>query len=176
VIHPDGRHLYTCNAGSPGGVSAYEIEPHTGALKFLNRRSRPAAPGTMLRQPRPDRLVIALAANYAGGSIAVFAIQPDGSLGDRAAFVQHTGSGVNPQRQTHAYAHSIIVDPSNRFALVADLGVDKVFVYRFNAQDGSLHAEQPALRRHQARLRRAPSWHFIRTAAGFMSSAKSPAP
>jgi len=37
VIHPDGRHLYTCNSGSPGEVSAYEIEPHTGALKFLNR-------------------------------------------------------------------------------------------------------------------------------------------
>jgi 6-phosphogluconolactonase len=84
-----------------------------------------------------------LAANYAGGNIAVFAIKPDGTLGDRTAFVQHTGSSVNPQRQTHAYAHSIIVDPSNRFALVADLGLDKILVYRFNEKDGRLTPNDP---------------------------------
>jgi 6-phosphogluconolactonase len=57
--------------------------------------------------------------------------------------VQDTGSSVNPQRQTRAYAHSIITDPSNRFVLVADLGVDKVFVYRFNQNDGSLTPNNP---------------------------------
>ncbi len=141
VIHPDGRHLYTCNSGSPGEVSAYEIEPHTGALKFLNRLPAGGADTSYVSLDQTGRYV--LAANYAGGNIAVFAIKPDGSLGDRTAFVQHTGSGVNPQRQTHAYAHSIIVDPSNRFALVADLGVDKVFVYRFNEKDGSLQTNDP---------------------------------
>jgi 6-phosphogluconolactonase len=122
VIHPDGLHLYTCNSGSPGEVSAYEIEPHTGALKFLNRLPAGGADTSYVSLDQTGHYL--LAANYAGGNIAVFAIKPDGSLGDRTAFVQHTGSGVNPQRQTHAYAHSIIVDPSNRFALVADLGVD----------------------------------------------------
>jgi 6-phosphogluconolactonase len=141
VIHPDGRHLYTCNAASSGGVSAYEIEPHTGALKFLNRVSSGGAGPCYVSLDQTARF--ALVANYAGGSIAVFAIQPDGSLGERAAFVQHTGNSVNPQRQTHAYAHSIIVDPSNRFALVDDLGVDKIFVYHFNAQDGSLTPNDP---------------------------------
>jgi 6-phosphogluconolactonase len=141
VIHPDGRHLYTCNAASSGGVSAYEIEPHTGALKFLNRVSSGGAGPCYVSLDQTARF--ALVANYAGGSIAVFAIQPDGSLGERTAFVQHTGNSVNPQRQTHAYAHSIIVDPSNRFALVDDLGVDKIFVYRFNAQDGSLTPNDP---------------------------------
>jgi len=141
VIHPDGRHLYTCNAASSGGVSAYEIEPHTGALKFLNRVSSGGAGPCYVSLDQTARF--ALVANYAGGSIAVFAIQPDGSLGERTAFVQHTGNSVNPQRQTHAYAHSIIVDPSNWFALVDDLGVDKIFVYRFNAQDGSLTPNDP---------------------------------
>jgi 6-phosphogluconolactonase len=57
--------------------------------------------------------------------------------------VQHTGSGVNPQRQTHAYAHSIITDPDNKFALTADLGLDKLFVYHFDARDGSLQPNDP---------------------------------
>jgi 6-phosphogluconolactonase len=50
---------------------------------------------------------------------------------------------VDPKRQTHAYAHSIIVDPTNRFALVADLGVDKLFVYRFDEKNGSLRPNDP---------------------------------
>ena len=136
VIHPDGRHLYTCNSGSPGEVSAYEIEPHTGRLTFLNREPAGGIDTSYISLDRTGRY--ALAANYQGGNIAVFALKPDGSVGDRTALVQHTGSSVNPQRQTHPYAHSIITDPSNRFALVADLGVDKVFVYRFNEKDGSL--------------------------------------
>lgn len=141
TIHPDGRHLYTCNSGSPGAVSAYEIESHTGHLKFLNRVPAGGPDTSYVSLDQTGHYV--LAANYSGGNIAVFAIKPDGSLGERTAFVQHTGSSVNPQRQTHAYAHSIIVDPSNRFALVADLGVDKVFVYRFNEKDGSLATNNP---------------------------------
>jgi 6-phosphogluconolactonase len=65
-------------------------------------------------------------------------------LGDWTAFVQRTGRSVDPVRQAHAFAHSIITDPSNRFALVADLGLDKVFVYRFGARDGSLEPNDPA--------------------------------
>jgi 6-phosphogluconolactonase len=141
VIHPDHQHLYTCNSGSPGAVSAYEIEPHTGQLKFLNRVPAGGADTSYVSLDQTGHYVFA--ANYSGGNIAVFAIKPDGSLGERTAFVQHTGSSVNPLRQTHAYAHSIIVDPSNRFALVADLGLDKVFVYRFNAQDGTLTPNDP---------------------------------
>jgi 6-phosphogluconolactonase len=142
VIHPDGRHLYTCNSGDPGGVAAYEIEPHTGHLTFLNRELAGGGDTSYLSLDRTGRY--ALAANYAGGNVAVFALRPDGGLGDWTAFIQHTGSSVNPQRQTHAYAHSIVVDPTNRFALVADLGVDKVFVYRFNEKDGTLAPNSPA--------------------------------
>jgi 6-phosphogluconolactonase len=141
TITPDGRHLYACNAVASGGVSAYEIEPHTGALKFLNRVSSGGAGPCYVSLDQTARF--ALAANYTSGNIAVFAIQPDGSLGARTAFIQQTGSSVNPQRQTHSYAHSILVDPSNRFALVDDLGADKIFIYRFNAQDGSLAPNNP---------------------------------
>ena len=71
------------------------------------------------------------------------ALRPDGGLGERTAFVQHTGSSVDPKRQMHAFAHSILVDPTNRFALVGDLGLDKLFVYKFNVKDGSLTPNDP---------------------------------
>lgn len=142
VIHPDGRHLYTCNSGDPGGVAAYAIEPRTGQLTFINRELAGGGDTSYLSLDRTNRF--ALAANYNGGNLAVFALRPDGGIGDWTAFDQHTGSSVNPQRQTHAYAHSIITDPTNRFVLCADLGVDKVYVYRFNEKDGTLRPNDPA--------------------------------
>ncbi len=141
VIHPDGLHLYTCNSGSPGGVSAYEIQPHTGQLKLINQVAAGGDDPSYVSLDRTGHY--ALAANYQSGNIAVFAIKPDGSIGKRTAFEQHTGRGVNPQRQTHAYAHSIITDSSDRFVLACDLGLDRVFVYRFNPQDGTLTPNDP---------------------------------
>ena len=141
VIHPDGRHLYTCNSGSPGGVSAYGIERATGQLTLLNKEPSGGGDASYVCVDQTGRHV--LVANYEGGNIAVFALQPDGRIGGRTAFAQHTGSGVDPKRQTHAYAHSIIVDPTNRFALVADLGLDRLFVYRFDEKNGSLQPNDP---------------------------------
>ena len=141
-IHPDGRYLYTCNATSAGEVSAYEIEPHTGALTWLN--SCPSGGGEPSYLSLDQTARYGLVANYDGGNLAVFALKADGSLGGRTAFAQHTGSSVDPRRQTRAYAHSILAAPDNRFVLGADLGVDKIYVYRFNSQDGSLKANDPA--------------------------------
>ena len=142
VVHPDGRHLYTCNSSkTTGSVSAYEINLKTGKLTLLNEKPAGGADPSYITLDKTDHY--ALVANYQGGSVAVLAINPDRSLGDRTGFAQHTGSSVNPERQTRPFAHSIIVDPSNRFALVADLGVDKVFVYRFNEKDGSLTPNDP---------------------------------
>jgi 6-phosphogluconolactonase len=147
VIHPDGRHLYTCNSidtvhGQPGAtVSAYAIEPKTGHLTLLNQQPAGGSDPSYVCLDHTGRHV--LVANYQAGNIAVLALKPDGSLGERTAFAQHTGSSVDPKRQTHAYAHSIIVDPANRFVLVADLGLDRLFVYRFDEKDGSLQPNDP---------------------------------
>ena len=67
-----------------------------------------------------------LVANYGGGSVAALPIEADGRLKPATAFIQHTGSSVNPKRQKEPHAHSINVDPDNRFAYVADLGLDKI--------------------------------------------------
>jgi 6-phosphogluconolactonase len=142
VIDRAGRRLYTCNSGAPGGLTAYAIEPHTGALTRLNRM--PAGGGDTSFVSLDQAGQFALIANYDGGNVAVFRLNADGSLGDRTAFDQHTGRSADPLRQTHAYAHAIITDPANRFALVPDLGVDRLYVYRFDAATGTLAPNDPA--------------------------------
>jgi 6-phosphogluconolactonase len=140
VIHPDGRHLYSCNSGRPGGLSAYAIAPGTGRLTFLNQM--PAGADTsFVCLDRTNRF--ALAANYEGGSIVAYALEPDGRLGARTAYIEHTGKSVDPKRQTKPYPHSIVVDPTNRFALVPDLGTDRLFVYRFDEKTGTLAPNDP---------------------------------
>ena len=82
-------------------------------------------------------------ANYTGGNISVFPVGEDGRLGEASDFIQHQGSGPNHERQEKAHAHWIDVSADNRFALNADLGLDKVFVYRFDANKGKLTPNDP---------------------------------
>jgi 6-phosphogluconolactonase len=84
-----------------------------------------------------------LNANYGGGYVEVHALGDDGRLGKRTASVQLEGSSVHPQRQTKAYAHWFGVDPTNRFALIADLGTDRIMVYRFDGDTGALTPNDP---------------------------------
>lgn len=142
------RHfLYTLNAAKvdekkTGVVSGYSIEPTTGQLTFLNQQSTVGAGPTHLDVSRDGKNI--LVANYSGGSVASFPAQKNGRLNPAASFIQHTGSSVNPQRQTAPHAHCINFDPANRFALCCDLGLDKVLVYRVDGKKGTLAANQPA--------------------------------
>ncbi|MGE5326095.1 MAG: lactonase family protein, partial [Deltaproteobacteria bacterium] len=86
----------------------------------------------------------AMVANYGSGSVTVIEVRRDGRLGKVTAFDQYAGSGINPQRQEGPHAHSINPLPDNRFAIAADLGLDKVFVYRFDEKIGALVPNSPA--------------------------------
>ena len=86
-------------------------------------------------------------ANYSTGSVAALPVQDDGSLGEATTFVQHSGSSVDPQRQKGPNAHSIVISPDNRFALAADLGIDKVLIYRLNPDSAGLTASESSLSR-----------------------------
>jgi len=147
VIAPDGRHLYTCNSGDTfngkpgGGVSALSIDPITAKLTLLNSQPSGGADPSYISLDQAGTHV--LVANYNSGTIAVFALKPDGSLGDRTALIQQTGKSIDPLRQTHSYAHSIRVDPTGKFAVVGDLGQDKVFVYRYDQDTGTLTPNDP---------------------------------
>jgi 6-phosphogluconolactonase len=146
AIHPNGRVLYAVNeleqynGRATGAVSAFAVERATGVLTRLNEQPSEGGAPCYVSVDRSGR--VALVANYAGGSVALLAIRPDGALAPAAHVVQHTGKGPTPERQEAPHAHCILPDPSNRFALAADLGADRVFVYRLNLDDKSLaHVE-----------------------------------
>ena len=147
AISPNKQFLYAVNevgdykGPNSGGVSAFSIDRATGKLTFLNEvQSRGAGP-CYITVDKSGKWV--LVANYDGGSIAVFPVQKDGSLGEAASFVQHTGHGANPQRQEAPHAHSIDLSPDNRFAYVDDLGLDELLVYKFDATTGKLTPNDP---------------------------------
>ncbi|MEO7412312.1 MAG: lactonase family protein [Opitutaceae bacterium] len=142
IFSPDGRRLYTCFPGRTfqgepgGGVGAFAVDPVTGGLTALNTALSGGADPGFLSMDRTGRFLFV--ANYNGGNLAVFALQPDGSLGARVYFEQHTGKSVHPTRQGRAYCEVIFTDATNRFVLCTDLGLDKIFIYRFDEKTGVL--------------------------------------
>jgi 6-phosphogluconolactonase len=148
AIHPNEKFVYAVNelttfkGEKAGGVSAYSFDAETGKLAFLNQRSSKGGAPCHLVVDKTGRNV--LLANYVGGSVTVLPInKKNGNLKPPSAFIQHTGSSVSP-RQKGPHGHSINVDPKNRFAIAADLGLDKLLVYRFGAKKGTLTANEPA--------------------------------
>lgn len=142
AVHPNGRWLYVVSElmefqGMPGGgLSALEIEAGSGNLKLMNQQPTYGGAPCHVSLDHSGRFV--LVANYMGGNVSIYPIQPDGSLGGVSDRVQHTGKGLNPNRQEAPHAHSINPDPSNTFALVCDLGLDKVMIYRLDLENGKL--------------------------------------
>lgn len=146
AIDPNGRFLYAANevdkykGKASGAVSAFAIARDTGALTRRNEQPSEGAAPCFVSVDRSGRVV--LVANYNGGSVALLPIEANGSLAPPASVVHHTGTGPNAERQEGPHAHSIITDPSNRFVLSADLGADRVFVYRLDLDGKSLrHVE-----------------------------------
>ncbi len=147
ALHSSHRFLYAVNetdrfAGAQsGGVSAFALNPRSGALKFLNQQASGGTFPCHLTVDREGKHV--LVANYGSGSVAVLPLQADGRLAEASARVQHHGAGADPKRQQGPHAHSINLDAANRFAVVADLGLDKVFLYRFDPSKDALLANEP---------------------------------
>jgi 6-phosphogluconolactonase len=147
AIHPGGKFVYSVNEvsdlnGKPtGAVSAFSVEPSDGKLKLLNQQSSQGAGPCHLVVDSAGKNV--LVANYGSGSCAVLPLGSDGRLGEATSAIQHQGKSVNPGRQEGPHAHSINLDAANRFAFVADLGLDKVLIYRFDGANGKLTPNDP---------------------------------
>lgn len=142
ALHPTGRFLYSvCSLEGEGGVAALAIDESTGLLKLLNTRSSGGPGPCHVAVDRAGRNL--LVANYQGGSVGCLPITGDGKLSEMSSFIQHEGSGADERRQAGPHAHSINVDPDNRFAMAADLGTDDVFVYRLDADIGMLAPNDP---------------------------------
>src|SRR5690606_11341082 len=115
-----------------GSVSAFAINPADGSLTLLNSQPSGGAGPCHLVTDRAGKNV--LVANYGGGSAACLPIGSDGRLEAPSSVAQHQGgSGVDARRQASPHAHSINLDAANKFAFVADLGLDKIMIYRFDS-------------------------------------------
>jgi 6-phosphogluconolactonase len=147
AVHPNGKYLYAVNevgdfnGQKSGAISSFEIDRKSGKLKLLNQVSTHGAGPCYVSLDKDGRFV--LVANYDGGSVTTFEIEPDGSLSLAKGFVQHSGSGADKERQEGPHAHWIGVSPDNRYALVADLGLDDVLVYKFDDVQGKLTPNSP---------------------------------
>ena len=146
-FHPNGKFLYAVSempapgGGKGGAVSAFSIDRATGKLTLLNTQSSNGSGPCFVRADATGKTV--LVANYGSGSVAALPIQADGSLGPVAGFDQHSGSSANQSRQSAPHAHSANFSPDNRFAIVADLGLDKLFVYKLDAVKAGIALNDP---------------------------------
>ncbi len=144
VRTPDGARLYAVSeigdygGASSGAVAAYAVDRATGNLTLLNMQPSGGAGPACVALDRTGRIV--LVANYGAGSVASLPVEPDGRLRAPSRVWQHTGTGPQADRQEAPHAHCIVPDSANRFALVADLGVDKLFVYPINLEAARLDA------------------------------------
>lgn len=141
AIHPNKKFLYAVTEQETGMVAAFRIDPVTAKLTPLNQSSSKGDGPCHLVVDKTGRNV--LVANYGGGSIASIPIKADGSLGPATASIQHRGNSVNPRRQEKPHAHSVNLSADNKILVVADLGLDQVLLYKFDAAKGTLAPANP---------------------------------
>lgn len=135
TLSDDSSHLYAVEGGAPGGLAAFAVWAN-GAVSPLGREPTGGVEPCYVAIDPSGKFVVA--ANYGGGSIVVYRIDADGSLGERTALVQHRGTGPNASRQEQAHVHQTRFDASGRWLLVCDLGTDRVHVYALDPETGDL--------------------------------------
>src|SRR3954469_1626608 len=162
-IAPNGKTLYTVNWETNGGVSAYRIDAKTGALSFLNKTSSHGAqPNQVVVDPSGQ---VAVTVNYTSGSLAAYKLEPDGKLGEAFYVDQHTGKPLSP-KQPGPKQHGIQFSKDNKYMFIADLGLDRVYSYRFDAAVPSLTpADPPYVSTHAGagprRIQMSPDGKFL---------------
>jgi 6-phosphogluconolactonase (cycloisomerase 2 family) len=153
ALDPTGTHLYAANETADGSVGAYSIERANGGLTPLNTvGSQGAGPAHLSVHPSGKYVLVA---NYAGGTVAVIPVLSHGGLGE-ATDVKHDLGPVGPAHAASAppgsfaisghdsvHAHMIQADPSGRFVLAADLALDRILIWKFDAERGTLSANDP---------------------------------
>jgi len=149
AVHPSGKFLYAANeAGKSSAVSAFRIDAKSGKLTLLNQMPSLGEDPCYLSFDKTGKYL--LVANYSSGTVAVFPILPNGRLGEHTAVVKDQGTTGPHKNQEGPHAHWIETSPDNRFALVADLGLDEVLVYKFDAASGTLTPNEPAFAKLKA--------------------------
>lgn len=142
VISQSKKFLYAVNelkeyeGQASGSVSAFKISEVDGAITLINRQpTNGTDPCHVILSPEGKHLFVS---NYMSGSIAVYPILEDGSIGGMCQFFQHVGSSVNTARQSGPHAHALVFSPDGRFAFVPDLGIDRLMIYQITGGEEPL--------------------------------------
>ncbi len=141
AIHPSGKYIYAVVEGNPEKVSAFAIDSKSKKLKLLNQSLSGGKVSCHISVAKNGKTL--LVANYSSGNLASIPINDDGSLKAPASIIQHKGSSIS-KRQRGPHPHSINLSPDQRFAYVADLGIDKIMIYRLNPETSKLTENTPA--------------------------------
>jgi 6-phosphogluconolactonase len=142
AFDPARKFLYCVNefkeyeGKASGAVSAFRINPETGALTYLNTKASHGTDPCHLIVDKTSKNV--LVANFASGSVAVLPIDAEGALKEASCVIQHEGTSVDPTRQAGPHAHAVELSADNRYAFVPELGGDKVMIYALDAAKGKL--------------------------------------
>ena len=129
AVHPNGQYLYAVNetgGEKPGYVSAYKILENS-QLEFINEKYTRGDHPCHLSVSADEKNI--LVANYSGGSVTIFLIMEDGSLGNLSSTVRHSGKGAFEERQERPHAHYFAPAINDSAAFVVDLGTDKIYHY-----------------------------------------------
>lgn len=138
AMHPNGGHLYAVSGGEQT-VVVYAIKTKNGRSSLRRSGSLPIGDGSAAHVAVDPTGKTLLTAQYGGGSVAAFALNADGTLKERTALIKHQGgSGAVVGRQESAHAHWVGFSPDNRFAFVPDLGLDRIVIYRLDAEESTL--------------------------------------
>ena len=141
ALNGDQRFLYSVH-GDGDYATAFALDRASGQAKLLGKGATGGKNG--VRQAIDPSGKFLVVANYGSGSVAVLPIMPDGSLKDQQQLVALPGEpGPHKVEQASSHPHDIVFDPSGRFVLVADKGLDRVFVFRFDAATGRLTPAEP---------------------------------
>jgi len=136
ILSRDQRFLYSVH-GDEAYATAFAVDQSTGFLTMLNRAETGGANGVHQAIDPSGRFMVV--ANYAAGSVAVLPVRADGTLANQTQLIALQGeAGPNRKEQASSHPHHVVFDLSGRFVLVPDKGLDRVFVFRFDAAGGNL--------------------------------------
>ncbi|MCY4071738.1 MAG: lactonase family protein [Chloroflexi bacterium] len=143
-LHPNGKFLVATTMDDDVRVLSFAIDPDTGHLRVINSQ---LAAGTspayvVVDDSGKNVLMVNYIVGETRGNVRVYPIDSDGVIGANTEMIEHDGNSVNPERQEVSHPHMIVTTPDNRFAVVPDLGTDKVYLYALDTARGKLSLSQ----------------------------------
>lgn len=139
-ISKDERFVYTVNEngknGNGGEITSFSFDKKNGRLSYVNSQLSGGDHPCYIETDKTGKWVFA--GNYSSGNLAVFRVNKEGALSPADTIIQHTGKGINEQRQKGPHVHCTVISPDNKWLLVPDIGIDKSMIYSFNAETGKL--------------------------------------